>query len=441
MLLKSSDSHSGLADKLQAALDAKHGTTTSGSGEYAYNIPNHRVSDVFDGKVVHREHKTGKKFVSKYKQDDAGKVTLGEPAPVETAYTPLAEAATRGLAVAANQFEESAYDKAKGELTITIIKPGFNTSKSRYYPKSTLQRDFKIFEGAKMFANHQTAAEAKARPEGDVRDWVANVGAPWVESDGRIRSKAKVHDQAFKDKLAGLQEAGLLHEMGISIRAAGLQQEAMVEGHKTMFVESFILSKSVDFVTYPGAGGHVNMMESDNDTDIDTMSFTMLAERRPDFVAHLRENATMEKTMEQLQAELAAKTAELKESNDRFAAEQRKVNIAEAARELDKLLAAAKLPAPAEARVRVQFKEAAEVKGMQEAITAEADYIKQLGITHTAAAPARKGVTGLGVAVQESADAGDEAAKIEAACKSLKKQYMAAGMSESAADSAIAMLQ
>ena len=45
---------------------------------------------------------------------------------------------------------------AKGEADIVVIKPGFNTSKTRYYPADMLKRDYHVFEGVKMYADHQT---------------------------------------------------------------------------------------------------------------------------------------------------------------------------------------------------------------------------------------------------------------------------------------------
>lgn len=159
---------------------------------------------------------------------------------------------------------EAKYDKPGGVVTLTVIKPGFNKSKRRYYPAETLKRDYRVFEGAKMFADHQTTEQERQRPEGSVRDWVASVKNLWVDGDGTVRATAAVIDTAFRSKLENLAQHGKLGEMGVSIRAAGEATETTVEGHPTQYVEKLIAARSVDFVTYPAAGGGVDMLESDD---------------------------------------------------------------------------------------------------------------------------------------------------------------------------------
>jgi hypothetical protein len=55
-------------------------------------------------------------------------------------------------------------DDEKGELTVMVIRPGFNAARKRFYPADTLRRDYRVFEGAKMFADHATVAEEKDGP-------------------------------------------------------------------------------------------------------------------------------------------------------------------------------------------------------------------------------------------------------------------------------------
>lgn len=154
------------------------------------------------------------------------------------------------------QFIEA--DKGKdGQYSITVIKPGFNKSGKRFYPKETLQRDYKVFEGAKMFADHQTEAEEKSRPEGSLSNWVGTLTKVWPESDGSIKGTVTVIDPAFKAKMDSLSSNGMLKDMGVSIRAMGEASDKTIEGKKTKFIESLLHAKSVDFVTFPGAGGQV----------------------------------------------------------------------------------------------------------------------------------------------------------------------------------------
>jgi len=89
-------------------------------------------------------------------------------------------------------------DDEKGELTVTVIRPGFNAGKKHFYPADTLRRDFKVFEGAKMFADHATAAEEKDRLEGSVRRWAGSIKQVWAEADGTVKAKAAVIDEDLK---------------------------------------------------------------------------------------------------------------------------------------------------------------------------------------------------------------------------------------------------
>jgi hypothetical protein len=424
-VLGKSDSHDGLRQKLQTAITAKHGNGSS----YSY-MGDASVHDVFPGKVVHTiAGKQGKLFASPYSvEEKSGEVTLGDPQAVEPAYRPLNEAA-QGFMGEATAITEAAYDKTSGKLKITVIRPGFNTSKSRFYPATTLKRDHKIFEGAKMFKNHQTVAESKARPEGSVDDWVADITETSIAPDGSIVGVAQVHDAPFKEKLAGLQEAGLLSSMGISIRAAGLQQEAEVQGTKTMWVESFKVAKSVDFVTFPGAGGKVDMLEAEQ-TDVEFITVEKLTELRPDIIKTIteaaKEAATVDKTNEQLTAELAAvqsENAALKESNQK----------ADVKAKLTVMLTEAKLPEPAEKRIKAQFAEATKVDGISEAITAEAEYIKSLGVVKVVAKP---GVRAMGESSQGAATGANEKEIHEASVKA----WMGTGMNKEMAEAAASNL-
>jgi len=153
------------------------------------------------------------------------------------------------------------YNSTKGEVTITVIKPGLSKNK-RNYPAALLKRSAGIFEGAKMFADHQTEAQRKAQPEGSVDRWVANIKKVWVESDGTVKATAVVIDPAFKAKLDKLNAAGMLNQMGVSIRAIGEAEDKVIDGQNCKEVTSLIACSSVDFVTYPGAGGRVEAMES-----------------------------------------------------------------------------------------------------------------------------------------------------------------------------------
>ncbi len=278
-----------------------------------------------------------------------------------------------------------AYDSKSGTLTMTVIRPGFNSSKGRYYPSDVLKRDCKIFEGAKMFTDHQTDRELKERPEGSIKDWVGSIKKVWAETDGTIKANAVVVDPAFKAKMATLAEQNMLTEMGVSIRAVGNASTKKVEGHDTSYVESLFRCKSVDFVTYAGAGGQVELMESStaNQDDVDLVTIEQLRERRPDLVTLIeskkQKETELEKNNEQLLAEAQTEIATLKAENTTLKTQLSESKKAAAASTLAGLIVEAKLPEIAATRIKQQFQNAEEVTGMKEAVVAEADYIKSLG--------------------------------------------------------------
>ncbi len=278
-----------------------------------------------------------------------------------------------------------------GEATITIIKPGFNAGKGRFYPKETLSRDFGIFEGAKMYADHPTPGEEKDRPERSIRDWVATLGKPFVETDGSIKAKAVIVEPWLKEKLATLRDNGLLKEMGVSINAIGSASDATIEGVKTKLIEHLIRARSVDFVTEPGAGGTVNVFESvDPNVDIDLIDVAQIKERRPDIIRLLEAEIEAKNKQEaNKKMALEEEVTKLTESNQTLTKEngELKTQIAEVAKAKAKAEAQAlikeavnkaQLPEAAKTKLLEQFKEAEKTDGIDAAIKAESDYIAKL---------------------------------------------------------------
>lgn len=268
----SGDSHDGLRSKLHQAIDGKvqSGADMSGAGDQSKERDNagyslHHVQDVHDKHVIYSMG--GKSFAHKYEKDGEGDPQLkGNPQEVQHAFTSVAK--NKESFTESTPFEPEAGKKVellceafgdKGEISFTVIKPGWSKN-NRYYSESLLKKSTNIFEGAKMFMNHATEAQDKQRPEGDLRDWVGNITKVWGESDGTIKATAKVIDPAFKAKLALLGESNMLNTMGVSIRASGEVNMGEAEGKKGKIVEKFTGAKSVDFVTFAGAGGQVESL-------------------------------------------------------------------------------------------------------------------------------------------------------------------------------------
>jgi hypothetical protein len=244
-----------------------------------------------------------------------------------------------------------------------------------------------------------------------------------------------VIEPSFKGKLEELSKQNLLPEMGVSIRAIGEAQPMTIQGVNTNHVESLVKARSVDFVTYAGAGGQVEAIESDKDgNDVDLIGESDLRTRRPDLINLIestarKDNPTMKTLEQQLQEsneKLAAATKALNESQEREA----KANKIAAAAELTKLLTESKLPEKAQEKLRKQFAEAADTKGMKEAIDFEVDYITSITGKKPAAG---SGVRGMGTRENGHQESATEEIKDE----DLKKNLLACGFSEAAADQVV----
>lgn len=279
----------------------------------------------------------------------------------------------------------------KGVAQVVVIRPGINEDRDCFYPADVLARDYTIFEGVKMYANHPTDAEETERPERSIRDWVATLKNVHPDpSTGEIIGEAVVHQSWMRETLAALRDQGVLSEMGISINAVGTVTEGKVDGYDVNIIERLDMARSVDFVTEAGAGGLVKLYEATSDVDIDLVGVDVLRNRRPDLVMLIESAIRTEiqeevKQMEDLQAQLKEKddqittlTQERDELTAKITEAERAQQIAEAKAEVDKVLAEAELPPAAKARLADKFKEATTVEGLEEAINAEKEYIAAL---------------------------------------------------------------
>jgi len=406
--LRKDDSFDSIRCKVMDAINAniRAGVDMDADGDGSQDAIEYACAwcqDIFPGAVVYSMN--GKLMQCDYSIDADGDVQLGTPSEVEMAYQPVSASASdagestransRALAVECQGLQESAYDSAQGELTVTVIKPGFSKNKTngrqRFYPSETLTKAAPIFKGAKMFADHATESEDKARPEGSIRNWVANVTDSWAESDGTVKAKARVIDPPFKAKLDRLKDTNLLNEMGVSVRIAGAWSPAEIDGQEAARIDEIVSARSVDFVTFAGAGGMVEAMESDraDEFDVDLIDEAGFRKRRPDIVELIESNSlgvnekmkTLETQLQEAHTELAATKQKLEAAETKIKESETAAQKADTQAKLTSLLAESKLPEAAQNRIRTQFKDAIKVDGMKEAIDAEREYIKAFAPT------------------------------------------------------------
>ncbi len=278
----------------------------------------------------------------------------------------------------------------KGRATVIVIKPGFNATEDRYYPAEMLKRDYGIFEGIKMYADHPTEQEDKDRPERSITDWVATLKDVTVDEAGVVSGIAEIIEPWMMQKLAALREKDMLSEMGISINAVGFASKATIDGKETLSIEKLDAARSVDFVTEPGAGGVVTLYEAGRGRDVDLIDLSTLQEKRPDLVkvieANVRAKITEEvktvmesaERIKELEGQIGTLTTErddLKEAAEKAVKEKA---IAEAQATIKEAVDKAELPGAAKERLIERFKDSESADGITEAIQAEADYIAKL---------------------------------------------------------------
>ena len=300
------------------------------------------------------------------------------------------ESELRSLLTTFTSLSEATLD-SKGIARIVVIAPGFgNPVDNHYYPAETLSRDYPMFEGAKMYADHQTDQEEKERPEGSIRQWVASLKNVTFEEGVGIVGDAMIIEPWLQQKLAALRDKKLLSEMGISIRAAGVGTKDKIDGKEANVVERITQVRSVDFVTEAGAGGVVLLYETEKEFDIDVISLGVLRERRPDLVKtiesevkttimkEVKQTMELQERVTELEGEVVTVTTERDTARTELAGSQKAQRIAEAKSEIDEAIGKSDLPDKAKERLVEKFKEAESADGVEEAVQVEKDYVTAL---------------------------------------------------------------
>lgn len=287
--------------------------------------------------------------------------------------------------------------------TVVIVKPGFNSDKSRFYPAETLREYAHMFEGAKMFRDHDTEREMRERPVGSIDRWAAILKNVRVrEADGALIGDAHIVDDHLRTKLADLKSAGFLEELGVSLRAVGKGVRQKVDGVTTTVVETIKNVLSVDFVAKAGAQGMVLAFES---AHLQTIDLETLREARPDLDIQVRSNhgeedmsAEQVETLTKQLREATERILALESAQSRHAAElgkvtgerdafklrieeaDKKAGIVETQKQVGAMLKESKLPEPVKARIATLFQESAkfDAAAVTKAVEDERAYLKSL---------------------------------------------------------------
>lgn len=175
-------------------------------------------------------------------------------------------------------------------IPIKLISPGEGST--AFYPAEVLKRDGpEVFKaGTHVYANHPTAAEEAARPEGDVHNLAGAlaIGAEWRESflhKGKDLGPGLYSEvEPFSDHEALFTEKG--GYLGMSIRAGGNAEAGRKSPAGKPILKELTYAESVDVVTKAGRGGMIlteaartaaNSNEGDN-ADMDAAELKKLQE-------------------------------------------------------------------------------------------------------------------------------------------------------------------
>jgi len=281
-----------------------------------------------------------------------------------------------------------------------------------------------------MFANHPTAAEERERPERSIREWVGNLKNVYADESGVVRGTAVVVEKWLLDKLQSLRAAKLLTEMGNSHRSFVTYRK---NTSNPQIVERIVKCLSVDFVTTPNAGGHVEYGEDLWRSDIDMMTEDEIKTRRPDLFVAVEDfkesekgKMAEEKQIEKMTEEITAlKTANAKLEEDAKKLGHEKA-VAETLKTVDKTLAELKppLPEPTAARIRAAFTDRESADGLDQ-------FVKEAQAEVAAIQEAGK-VQGLGPGTPKEADAEAKEGR-QKYVNALKRVLMAEGKPEAVA--------
>lgn len=295
---------------------------------------------------------------------------------------------------------ESDGGAASGIAMVTVIRPGFNLSKQHYYPVESLKRDAHLFEGAKMYVNHQTPQEEYMRPEGDLFNWAGVLKNVTVAEDGSLQGKAYIHHPQLRQILNNLRENGLINTMGVSIRAICQAAKRKIDNIETTVIDTIMEVLSVDFVTEAGAGGGILAYESNAEFLLER-----LKKLRPDLrVIETNGDSNMEELQKQIDdlsakigeltaglAERDAKIAELQDAADASKKASADDAEAQAAAKADaeaqattdaaveSALGKVSLPDAAKQKIRESYKGKKTPDGIEKVIEAECAYLVAVG--------------------------------------------------------------
>lgn len=247
----------------------------------------------------------------------------------------------------------------KGQVSGTMIVAGMNADHNRFYTEEALQDAVSrgLWNGKKMYLDHMRESDKRDLPARSVKDIAAVIKETRYDSGSKsIKYTATLADPSLETKLAYMQERGILSGMGVSIHAAGQGRKEVIESAPAFVVERFVEAYSTDFVTNAGAGGTIDMLESDPRGDSRVIDQTG---------ANTMDEKAMAALLESMGAIVAKAVAPLAEAQTKLQARQDQIDTRDT---IKTMIEATALPDIAKTQLVRQFMTATTTDGVEEAI-------------------------------------------------------------------------
>ena len=242
--------------KVQKALDAKFPAKDGiGPGSVWARV-------TYPDSVIYGQD--GKFFQAPYTWDLDGNVVLGEPFEVRQEWEPVAEGTVLGpLSDSGSLLEAGAAPTGK-KWGVLVIQEGMSKNRNRYGRKC-LEAAAPLYEGAKIYMDHEETPRRFGRSTRDVAGFLKNVvpvvlgGGQEAAGGGRmaLSATAVIVNPTVREMLLEAYQEGNPDMFGLSHDVKAESIAAVGPDGPFYEVQRIESVQSVDFVTNPAAGGRL----------------------------------------------------------------------------------------------------------------------------------------------------------------------------------------
>ncbi len=257
-----------LRDAIRAALEAKLGPA------YGDGVEHWCISATFaDAVIIEQAGKLSRLAVA---VDLFDAVKLGEPEPVEMAYHKLGEGLfpeTEGALVFGGgrilgPIHEPGHDKLTeaervekaGALWAAVAIQAGRSQNNTHYPEDVLRTAAPLYEGAKVFINHELRDDVMRDPRdlvGRFREAKFALIEGKTSQVGAVVGQLRITDKVMRERMLEAYEAGETDLFGLSHTAHTEAEYVKLADGPALGIKRIKAVESLDIVSFPSAGGRV----------------------------------------------------------------------------------------------------------------------------------------------------------------------------------------